>query len=1034
MPLAETRLYPVTYQSKDHGLLLHGYADTIIYTSPPGNASHILIGIRLGGDPAKTQALSTVLRAGEPFSIVVNGEELTCCGAGQKYTLKHGTLAPYAEALLAAQDTVIKEKEQIPGKEGLRSFVKSRTCYLYCAAGDHESLFRQIQRQTSAPMLPEFRDYVIPEARRRGILTRLEVHSTTEAFEAWQLSLDRDERNLIALLNEGLKRGAIRIPGATNGSRDTFKQIQTIPQYLNAFGTQIAQKIKSRFVPLFDPEKEIISETVRQCDANVLAHTGYRLYDAQLAVVESVKRKIDRNLPAIIVAECGSGKSKMGSAALAASQMEEGGKHFNVLLCPSHMTQKWVREIEETVPNARAAVVRTVPELRRVYNDYQRKNTNVYAIISKESARDGYVRYPAVIARKLRGQTTFECPSCGATLEEPFSEGGVTYWVEAQAPFFLRQNSKNHKCHSCGSPLWAPLTSHSIPKDWTMIGGFGYVYLPQLSEYYAKTNKPKIIRQLDELAQWRPGDAVPFPSTAEKYPLSTYIRKQMRGKIDGALFDELHQYNNDSGQGDAMAEIARTAKKVIGMTATLINGYATGIFYLLYRLFPRAMQLDGRDYQGVSAFAKEYGIVQSSYDIEVDVYNQKRSNKIHKRRDKILPGVSPLIYSRFLMESAVFLSLMDIGKDLPEYEEIPIAVRMNPDEQNEYDRIKTYSQSVMRSNPKLSHKIWSALLNLLTVYPDQSYGQPPVYNPDNGEVLFTPKETRIPGDLLKKDHTILSLIHRKIQCGENILIYTSWTRLDTQVKLLKALEKDGVCTELLSANIVPAKRETWLLDKAAQGMRVLITNPQLVETGLDLNMFTTLIYYNVNYNPFTLRQSSRRSWRINQTAPRIEVYFFYYLGTVQERALHLMATKLSVAGIIEGHISDEGLAALSECQDISSQLAKELAQGVQGCVDGLSDIFRRMAILKEPHPVQPQLDITVQTGPGPLSIPTASSLDASQAAPSPMQEGTIAPPYFTVSGPTVNFEFEVFRKKTPKLTAQEAGQISLFDFDAVEIA
>lgn len=53
-----------------------------------------------------------------------------------------------------------------------------------------------------------------------------------------------------------------------------------------------------------------------------------------------------------------------------------------------------------------------------------------------------------------------------------------------------------------------------------------------------------------------------------------------------AIVDELHEYNNKSGQGEAMAELYDTAKKVVGMTATLINGYSSGIFYLLYRIVP----------------------------------------------------------------------------------------------------------------------------------------------------------------------------------------------------------------------------------------------------------------------------------------------------------------------------------------------------------------------------------------------------------------------------------------------------------------
>lgn len=152
---------------------------------------------------------------------------------------------------------------------------------------------------------------------------------------------------------------------------------------------------------------------------------------------------------------------------------------------------------------------------------------------------------------------------------------------------------------------------------------------------------------------------------------------------------------------------------------------------------------------------------------------------------------------------------------------------------------------------------------------------------------------------------------------------------------------------MLPANIEPIKRERWIEKQLANGLEVLICNPSLIETGLDANAFTTLIFYNMGYNLFTLRQASRRSWRINQTAPRVEVYFFYYKHTIQERAMQLMASKLAVAGIIEGNITDEGLAAMSNCQDMTSQLAKELALGIKSEVEDIGAVFKKMAFL---HP------------------------------------------------------------------------------------
>ena len=118
-----------------------------------------------------------------------------------------------------------------------------------------------------------------------------------------------------------------------------------------------------------------------------------------------------------------------------------------------------------------------------------------------------------------------------------------------------------------------------------------------------------------------------------------------------------------------------------------------------------------------------------------------------------------------------------------------------------------------------------------------------------------------------------------------------------------------------------------------------------VPTLLDLNAFTTLIFYSMGYNLFTLRQASRRSWRINQTAPRVEVYMLYYADTMQAKAMKLMASKLAVAGIIEGTFSEEGLAAMSDVKDLTSQMAKELALGIKDNVEDIAAAFKKMAVI-----------------------------------------------------------------------------------------
>lgn len=194
--------------------------------------------------------------------------------------------------------------------------------------------------------------------------------------------------------------------------------------------------------------------------------------------------------------------------------------------------------------------------------------------------------------------------------------------------------------------------------------------------------------------------------------------------------------------------------------------------------------------------------------------------------------------------------------------------------------------------------------------------------------IVTPKSCGDFSRLFPKEEKVLELVRQKTANGERVLIYTSWTRTDSQQKLLKLLQENGYRTEILAPQIATEKREEWVDKRVKNGLQVLITNPRCVETGLDLNAFTTIIFYSMGYNLFTLRQASRRSWRINQTEPKVEVYMLYYADTLQAKAMKLMASKLAVAGIIEGTFSEEGLAAMSDVKDLTSQMAKELAAGI----------------------------------------------------------------------------------------------------------
>lgn len=994
---AEHKLIPIDYYDPKSEVRLSVYADTIIFE--PENKKKILRAIRFGGYPEMVRAMADAIYGGAGIDAEVNGQMLHLQSQPKRYQRQLSHDGVYAEATLIclddAQDVTDAAKEDAAQSE---KKCPPRKCFIFCPQDNTERLFEELDRKTSIPLIPAFRDYVLEELQTRGILQKLTVISLKEKLDAWVMCGQKDDANIAAVVEDGLKSGQIAIPGEVHAPAG-FDAVDNVTGYLNAFGVTVAQRIRNQFQPLFDPSAEILSPEILEINDYIREKAGYSLYNAQLAVAESVKRQLSHAKCAFIVAECGSGKSKIGATAMAAAfarrktpQAQQAAKTFNVILCPSHVSKKWVRELGETLPNTMGMVVRSITDLNRLYGLYEKSDKSVYAVISKERARDGYMKKPAVLWN--RRQQAFLCPDCMEVLEMPGSDEGVSYMVYADQFWFRTEHSRNHKCPCCGTSLWTAVNP-ACKSDWVKIGGYGWVYRYRANEHLEKCKNEAVWERLREISE-NPDGHYPTLGACRRYPLSSYLKRRFRGKLDGAICDELHQYNNASGQGDAMGEIYNAARKVIGMTATLINGYSSGIFHLLYRVVPHLMRKDGKPYDAPRIFDAEYGVVESTYEVKDADYASNRRNQKVKKQTRQLPGVSPLVYSRFLLEHAAFLSLSDMGKELPDYEEIPVPLAITSEVEKEYKHIEKALIHVLRTDRRAAKKILSAYLNLLTVFPDQPYSQPEILHPGTGDPIVTPKDITGPDTLGAKEEAALEIVRRKIENGEHVLIYTSWVRTDSQQKLLNLLTDNGYRVDILTGKISPDKREEWVEKRVQNGLQVLITNPSLVETGLDLNAFTTIIFYSLGYNLFTLRQASRRSWRINQTAPRVEVYLFYYQGTMQHKAIKLMASKLAVAGIIEGSFTEEGLAAMSDVQDMTSQLAKELMLGIRDNVEDIAASFKKMAILNpdrapcvvtQPDPV---IEIAAQAASRPmLPIPKmmpAPNTPLAVMAPQPKQK------------------------------------------------
>jgi len=240
---------------------------------------------------------------------------------------------------------------------------------------------------------------------------------------------------------------------------------------------------------------------------------------------------------------------------------------------------------------------------------------------------------------------------------------------------------------------------------------------------------------------------------------------------------------------------------------------------------------------------------------------------------------------------------------------------------------------------KGSRKLLGTYLNTLLCYPDRPFHNGPIIYPGTDRVIAQP--TALPEDRIYcKEQQLLNIVRQELSEGRHCFVYCVYTNTrDITTRLRDILARNGIRAEILRSQVKPELREEWLREKVEQDMQVIIGNPILVQTGLDLLDFPTIIFYQTGYSIFTLRQASRRSWRIGQDKP-VRIHYLHYRGTMQERALELVGKKLSASLAIEGKLTADGLASLAAGEDMTLMLARTLVEGTK--IDGAESVWRSM--------------------------------------------------------------------------------------------
>jgi hypothetical protein len=756
-----------------------------------------------------------------------------------------------------------------------------------------KSLWQQLRGEPfTTPLLREWTPWLYRTMKERGLLTEL----TQSGCQAGLLHADSEA--LDALVCEGIQKGHLAINGRVTRSVSRVEaagapEVESLDQYLLTYGPMLGRQAERALQPLHVPARDACPEL------DLLREP----FEAQAHAVEAARKALGRQKALLLVGEMGTGKTLM---AMAACHAHAAGRPYRALVfCPGQLVDKWAREIRTTLPDVEVIQIESWKSL--LHLDPSKKPVRAqWYVLARDRAKLGSKWRPAVQRRRHADDGLLRCPHCGRRLvneeREPLSFGrpvtdghaGTGLWKKRSRCQWVLTNTRgasdperedgDRLVEGCGSPLW------------------------------------QMTREL-----WR-------------YEPALFIKRHLRHFFTYLVLDEVHEEKGaDTAQGHAAGALAACCRKVIALTGTLVGGYAEHLRPLLFRLAPHSLVQEGLGWSQATAFNERYGRIETRITERSGVPGEdNRMSRGSKTTIKsVRPGVMPVLFGRHLLDKTVFLQLSEVADNLPPLKEECWPIRMDATLAGAYQHTveEPLVQAIKELMRRNDRRLLGTMLQALLAYPDLPFGWSPIGYHDKDAFVTVTTPWNLPQDVVRaKERAVMDLVRAEKAQGRKVWLYVQFTdRHDVESRVEKLLRQAGLRVGVLRSSVPLARREEWIAEHAPQ-LDVVISHPRLVETGLDLfdkvgrHNFPTLVFYETGYNLFTLRQASRRSWRIGQTEP-CRVVYLYYESTMQDRAMALMGKKLTAAQALEGVFSGEGLAALAgEDANMEIALARSLVE------------------------------------------------------------------------------------------------------------
>ena len=698
----------------------------------------------------------------------------------------------------------------------------------------------------------------------------------------------------------------------TQGGIAVIAEVEELTKFMQSHGDKVAQYILDSYRPRYNmnpTDKEIaILDTLGKSRKALPGQTESGLLPTQRHAAVAMARSIKANHVGNIQGEMGVGKT-----IIAAGTMSLLNSFPALIMCPPHLVPKWIREVEETIPGVKAFELRRVGQnsgdphdvndVRHFFDQYDAGliGKKPVAVVATTSAKMSSGWNTAVVVRKVRSgnsnhwTTACCCPVCGAPVKD--SEGYIIAdpqglsktrtFCEEKTPGWELDEDGYRKLDKEGNPVWGERVC---------------------------------------------GNALFTFDETRRVSIAEYVSKHYRGRFKILVADECHQMKGKSSdRGVAFHQLVTACGSTLTLTGTFFGGKSTSIFWLLHRL-NSSVRRDFK-FDDETRWAKLYGVLEvtrksKSTDDEDGYYT---GNRRYRNTAKEQPGISPAIINR-LLDTTVFLSLKDLGVELPEYKEEVAILDMDNVHGEQYRELDDSLKDLAKKNSRYL----STWLQWTLARPNSAFRDEKIvldeYD-ENGEktdrkIQFMELPAVVSeSNNLPKEQWLSNFCLAERKLNRKVLVYLRQTGTrDIQDHVQTMLEKASLRVTVLHGSIDPRKREDWIA-KRTPATDVLICNPKLVETGLDLIAYSTVVFAEIEFSLYTLWQSVRRVWRLGQVKP-VKAVFSVYEGTMEARALQLMGKKMKAAQLLYG---DEvgGAIVPEEDGDFLTRLARDVLSDVK---------------------------------------------------------------------------------------------------------